>query len=156
MGTKSGWVEKRQHERVLTSLKVEYRLIEGNPKKILKHEHYSDTGLDQVLTLAAKSPVHQAVTKDISVGGMALVGEQGFPVGSIVEVGLQLPHYKTQLKFLAEVMRSESFVEMQRTFFRSGLKILAINKADIDHISRYLHIKKLQNELKEDFKNLKK
>ena len=156
MGTKSGWVEKRQHERVLTSLKVEYRLIEGNAKKALKHENYSGTSLEQVLSMAPRSPVHQAVTKDLSVGGMALVGEQGFPVGAIVEVGLQLPHYKTQLKFVAEVMRSENFTEMQRTYFRSGLKILAINKADIDHISRFLHIKKLQSELKEDIKNLKK
>ena len=156
MGTKSGWVEKRQHERVLTSLKVEYRLIEGNAKKVLKHEQYTDTSLDQVLNMAQRSPIHQAVTKDLSMGGMSLVGEQGFSVGSIGEVGLQLPHYKSMLKFVAEVVRSESFVEMQRTFFRSGLKILAINKADIDHIGRFLHIKKLQDELKEDLKNLKK
>ena len=156
MGAKQGWVEKRQHERVLASLKVDYRLLEGNAKKVLKHEHYSDTGLDEVLRLAPKSPVHHAVTKDLSIGGMALVGEQAFPAGSVVEVSLQLPHYKAQLKFVAEVMRSESFVEMQRTFHRSGLKILAINKADIDHISRYLHIKKLTHELKTDLKNLKK
>lgn len=156
MGTKSGWVEKRQHERVLTSLKVEYRLVEGSAKKALKHEHYSDTSLEQVFQMAQKSPVHQAVTRDISIGGMALVGEQAFPMGAVVEVGLHLPYYKTQLKFVAEVVRSESFVEMQQTYYRSGLKILAINKADIEHISRFLHIKKLQNELKEDLKNMKK
>ncbi len=156
MSTKPGWMEKRQHERVLTSLKVEYRLVEGSAKKVLKHENYSDTTLDQVVQMSAKSTVHQAVTKDISMGGMSLVGEQAFPMGAIVEVGLHLPHYKTQLKFVAEVVRSDAFTEMQRTYYRSGLKILAINKADIDHISRYLHIKKLQNELKEDIKNLKK
>ena len=84
MSTKPGWMEKRQHERVLTSLKVEYRLVEGSAKKVLKHENYSDTTLDQVVQMSAKSTVHQAVTKDISMGGMSLVGEQAFPMGAIV------------------------------------------------------------------------
>jgi|HubBroStandDraft_1064217.scaffolds.fasta_scaffold366961_1 c-di-GMP-binding flagellar brake protein YcgR len=151
----TGWMEKRQHERVTSTLKVQYRLVEGDAKKILKHVSYSKSTIEQVSELAQKSHVHHAVTRDLSIGGMALVGEQAFPKGAVVEVSLQLPHYKTLMKFVAEVVRSESFTEMQRTLHRAGLKILAINQEDIDHISRFLHIKKLQNELKDDLRGSK-
>lgn len=153
---KTGWVEKRKHERVESALKVEYRLVEGDAKKVLKHSSYSKSTIDQVSELARNSHVHHAVTRDLSIGGMALVGDQAFPMGAVVEVGLHLPHYKATLKFVAEIVRSESFNEMQRTLHRAGLKILAINQEDIDHIGRFLKIKKLQNELKEDLRNLKK
>lgn len=153
---KTGWVEKRKHERVISSLKVQFRLLEGDARKVLKQSSYSKTTMDQIGAFAAKSPVFQAVTRDLSLGGMALVGDQPFPRGGVVEVGLHLPHFKTVLKFAAEVVRSESFTEMHRTLHRAGLRILAINQEDLDHIGRYLHIKKLQNELKEDLRRLGK
>jgi hypothetical protein len=153
---KTGWVEKRKHERIVSSLKVQYRLVEGDARKVLKHSSYNKTTMDQISEFAQKSPVFHAVTRDLSLGGMALVGDQPFPSGAVVELGLHLPHYKTMLKFVAEVVRSESFTEMQRTLHRAGLRILAINQEDIDHIGRFLHIKKLQNELREDLRTLKR
>src|SRR6185295_5661392 len=149
MITKNGWMEKRQHERVVATLKIEYRMfVEGDAKKILKGASYKETTVDQLASLSKNSTLYHAVTRDISLGGMALIGEHPFPIGAVVEVGLHLPHYKTVLKFAAEIVRSDSFVEMQRTMHRAGLKILAINRADMDHITRFLHIKKLHQELK--------
>jgi hypothetical protein len=156
MSTKSGWMEKRKHERVVATLKIQYRMFEeGDAKKILKDASYKETTVDQLSSLSKNSPLYHAVTRDISLGGMSLIGEHAFPIGAVVEVGLQLPHYKTVLKFAAEVVRSDSFVEMQRTMHRAGLKILAINRGDLEHISRFLHIKKLHQELKDDLQNLK-
>jgi c-di-GMP-binding flagellar brake protein YcgR len=145
---KTGWMEKRQYERIVANLKVQYRMVEEkDAKKVLKHSSYKDSAVEHLPELAKKSHVYHAVTRDLSLGGLALVSDHPFPIGSVAEVGLQLPHYKTILKFLAEVVRSDSFTEMQRTLHRAGLRILAINRDDVDHIGRYLHIKKLQNEL---------
>ena len=136
---KTGWMEKRQHERVVATLKIDYRMVDSkDSKKVLDHDHYKLTTVDHLPELSRKSPLHHAVTKDISVGGLALLGAEQFAMGAIVEIGLHLPKYKTTLKFLARVVRTESFIEMGRTIHRAGVQTLAINRADLDRIQKYL------------------
>ncbi len=136
---KTGWMEKRQHERVVATLKVDYRTVDAkDSKKIQDHDHYKLTTVDHLPELSKKSPLHHAVTKDISMGGLALLGTEPFAMGALVEIGLHLPKYKTTLKFLAKVVRTESFVEMGRNIHRAGVQTLAINQSDLDRIQKYL------------------
>jgi hypothetical protein len=139
MGPKSGWVEKRQHERVLATLKMEYQVVSGpEAQKLLGHENYKLTQKQHLPELSEKSSLYRAVTKDISLGGLSIVSQQPLQKGNLMEISLHLPNYKTKLKFLAEIMHVESTVEMGRTIFHAGIRTLAIHKGDVDRIGDYL------------------
>jgi hypothetical protein len=139
MANNKGWIEKRQHERIVATVKVDFRLV--NPKdskNVLDHVDYKNTTVEKMPALSHKSSLYHAVTKDISLGGLALLGENEFPMGSVVEVGLHLPRYEAVLKFLAKVVRTESFIEMGRTIHRAGVQTIAINHEDLNKIEKYL------------------
>ena len=139
MGMEKGWVEKRQHQRVVATVKVDYRLVDAkDSKKVLDDVDYKNTTVDQMPALEHKSVLYHAVTKDISLGGLALLGDREFPIGAVVEIGLHLPRYEAILKFLAKVVRTESFIEMGRTIHRAGVQTIAINREDLDKIEKYI------------------
>ncbi len=139
MDKKSGWVEKRRFERVLATLKMEYSIVEGREaQKLLSHENYSQTTVDHLPKLSEKSSLYKAVTKDISMGGLALVSQNPLKVGTVLEVALHLPNYKASLKFLAEIRHVETTMEMGKTLFQAGIQTLAIHKGDVDLIAEYL------------------
>jgi hypothetical protein len=135
----SGWVEKRRHERVLATLKMEYQLVSGpQAQKLLDQENYKLTQTEHLPELSEKSPLYRAVTRDISLGGLSLVTQQPLVQGAILEISLHLPNYKTTLKFLARIMHVESSVEMGRTLFHAGIRTLAIHKGDVERIGDFL------------------
>lgn len=139
METKSGWVEKRQHERVLATLKVDFKVIHSeDARKLLENDGYRTTTADLLPELSEKSNLYKAVTKDISTGGLALVTQQPLARGTLMEIALHLPNYKTSLKFIAEIAHVETAEEMGRTIFNAGMRILAINKDDVQLIADYL------------------
>ena len=139
MGTSKGWIEKRQHERVVATVKVDFRLVDAkDSKSVLENVDYKNTTVERLPELSHKSSLYHAVTKDISLGGLALLGDQAFPVGAVVEIGLHLPQYQAVLKFLARVVRTESFIEMGRTIHRAGVQTIAINQDDLNRIEQYL------------------
>ena len=139
MKTKSGWVEKRRQEKVLATMKVDYRVIHSDEaKKLLANDRYRDTTADQLPELSQKSSLYKAVTKDISTGSLTLVSQQSLTNGTLMEVTIHLPNYHTSLKFIAEIMHAETSEEMGMTIFNAGMKILAISKEDVQHIANYL------------------
>jgi hypothetical protein len=147
MEAKSGWMEKRQHERVLATLKVNYLMI--NPeetKKLLKQERYRATTADHLPELSKNSPLYKAVTRDISICGLAMHTQHPLSKGSAVEVNMNLPNYPVTLKFLAEVRHVEKSVEMGRTIYSAGMRIMAISKEDVKRIEDYL-IKQKQGQI---------
>ncbi|HET9869707.1 MAG TPA: hypothetical protein VFR02_04305, partial [bacterium] len=88
MTGKTGWVEKRQHERVVATIKVSYRVIESKQAQaILAQDSYRSTTADQLPGLSQVSPLYEAVTKDVSLGGLSILSEQPMPAGTVLEVG---------------------------------------------------------------------
>jgi hypothetical protein len=139
MAGKTGWVEKRHHERIVATVKISYRLIDSkDAQAMLSQDSYRSTTAEQLPGLSQVSPLYEAVTKDISVGGLSVLSEQPIPKGTVVEVGLTLPNYKTVLKFLAEIVYVESITEGGRALQRSGVRTLAINKGDVTRMEEYL------------------
>lgn len=146
MDQKSGWVEKRQHERVLATLKMEYRIVSGTDAQLLlSQENYSHTTTNQLIELSDKSSLYRAVTKDISMGGLSLVSQQPLRAGMMLEISLHLPNYESILKFLAEIRHVETTTEMGKTLYNAGIQTLAIHKGDMQKIADYLIEQKKQN-----------
>jgi len=136
----SGLMEKRLQERIDASIKVSYHLV---PKEglleVMNQPAYRESTVDHLPELSKKSSVINAVTKDISMGGLSIVGDQLFPMHSALEVHLYLPAYPSPVTLLAEVVRSDSFATgVNGVSYRAGLKMLAINRKDVIRIEKFL------------------
>lgn len=146
MAVHTGWMEKRQFERIDASIKVTYCLIpKSDLVKILSDSEYRESSADHLPELSKKSAIVHAVTRDISMGGLSLVGQQAFPDDSALEIHLYLPGYPVPLTLLAEVVRAEA--ESSGTAgdsFRAGIKILAINRKDVVRLDKYLLAEKIR------------
>jgi len=140
-----GWMEKRQFERVDAAIKVAYRVIpKSELVKYLTDSAYRESTTDRLPELSKKSPTMSAVTKDISMGGLSVMGETEFPPDSALEVFLYLPAYPSPITMIAEIVRTQTTGSSLGDMFRAGLKILAINKQDINRLDRFLLAEKIR------------
>jgi c-di-GMP-binding flagellar brake protein YcgR len=146
MTVHSGWMEKRQYERIDASVKVTYSLVpKAELGAILAHSSYSESTVDRLPELSKKSAIIHAVTRDISVGGMSLVGQEAFSADSALEIHLYLPSYPTPITLLAEVVRVQAEIGgSSGSTYRAGIKILAINRKDVTRLDKYLLAEKLR------------
>ncbi len=139
-------MEKRQFERIDASIKVTYCLIpKAELVQILSDPSYRESSADHLPELSKKSATFHAVTRDISMGGMALVGEQAFPADSALQIHLYLPGYPTPITLIAEVVRAQVDANGSNgTTYRAGIKILAVNRKDVVHLDKYLLAEKIR------------
>lgn len=147
MVMQKGWMEQRRYERIAATLKVSYRVLDAEEKNgILQQPRYSQTTADQLPYLSQKFHAYHAVTRDISEGGLSISGEHPFSEGDHVEISLQLPQYNVAVTLLAEVARSSSFFDLGKTMYNAGVKILALNREDMDRLMMYLLSEKLRQQ----------
>lgn len=143
---RTGYMEKRQSERVDASVKVTYCLIpKSELVSTLANPSYRESTADQLPELSKKSAIVHAVTRDISMGGMSLVGQESFPEDIALEIHLYLPNFPAPITLIAEVIRAG--VEAggsAGTTYRAGLKILAINKQDCIRLDKFLLAEKIR------------
>ncbi len=146
MAVHNGWMEKRQFERIDASIKVTYCLIpKADLVTTLSDASYRESMADQLPELSKKSVVMNAVTRDISMGGMSLVGQESFPEDSALEIHLYLPGYPAPVTLIAEVIRavSENSGSATGSTHRAGIKILAINRKDVIRLDKFLLAEKI-------------
>jgi len=147
MTMQKGWMEQRRHERVAATLKISYRVLDSQEKDgILQQPRYNQTTADHLPHLAQKFHAYHAVTRDISEGGLSISGEHPFNQGDHVEISLQLPQFNVAVTILAEVARSSSFFELGKTMHNAGVKILALNREDMDRLMKFLLSEKLRQQ----------
>ena len=139
-------MEKRQFERIEATIKITYCPIPKDElAKFLSDPEYRESSMDHLPELSKKSATLHAVTRDISMGGMCLVGQKAFPGDSALQIYLHLPGYPAPLTLLAEVVRvmSENTGSNGPTF-RAGIKILAINRQDVVRLDKFLLAEKIR------------
>ena len=146
MGLRQGWMEKRQFERIDATVKVTYTVVpKAELVRVMSEPAYRESSIDHLPELAKKSASVHAVTRDISMGGMSLVGSEEFPPDSALEIHLYLPGYPTPLTLLAEIIRvqSEGSPSSGPTH-RAGIKILALNRQDVVRLDKFLLAEKIR------------
>lgn len=148
MSSHQGWIEKRQYQRVDASIRVAYRFIDRMELiDSLTDKPYKDWTAEHLDELSRKSTVLNAVTKNISMGGMALIGPEQFPEDKSLEIKLFLPTYASPIKMLADVVSAQKEIPtLQGTNYRAGIKILAINSDDVVKLDMYLLSEKLRKQ----------
>jgi c-di-GMP-binding flagellar brake protein YcgR len=77
-------------------------------------------------------------TRDVSQGGLALLGQEPFRVGEQLLVRLELPQVTGAVTCLAEVRWADEFDEMQRKVYRAGLKFTSLLREDVLRLDAYL------------------
>jgi c-di-GMP-binding flagellar brake protein YcgR len=134
----TGWVEKRQNERVLATLKATYqRLSPLKAQEMQDHPDYMSTPSGP----GDEGGFFHAQTKDVSAGGMALVAQDPIKPGERILVKIELPQLPKPITCLAEVRWLKSFEEMKRIIYRAGLKFLSIHKDDVARLNEYVRTK---------------
>ena len=145
MDVQKGWMEQRRHERVSATLTVSYRVLGADETKdALNQPKYNETQAEHLPQLSKKSHAYHAVTKDISEGGLSIVGEHPFAVGERVEISLQLPQYSMPVTMLAEVKQSSSYTQLGKVIYTAGVSILALDKEEMNRLGRYLLAEKIK------------
>lgn len=144
-----GWMEQRKFERVAATLNMSYRVLGDTEKKeALEHSKYSETKAEHLPYLSQKFHVYHAITRDISEGGLSIMGEHPFTEGNHVEIFIQLPPHNSRLTLLAEVARASSFFELGKTMYSAGVKLIALNREDVVRLEKFLLAEKLRQQFK--------
>jgi hypothetical protein len=72
---------------------------------------------------------------DLSNGSVSLCSPNNLQRGYLLEIQLFLSDYHCKLKFLAEAISVQFKEEMKEMVFAVGIKVLAVNKHDMDLVS---------------------
>jgi c-di-GMP-binding flagellar brake protein YcgR len=145
MTVQQGWMEQRKFERISAALRISYRVLDAAEQKgILNQPRYNQTTAEHLPHLSQKFHVYHAITRDISLGGMAISGEQPIPEGAHVEIYLQLPQYNVTLTLLSIVARCTSYFQAGKTMYNAGVKLLALNREDVGKMERFLLAEKIR------------
>ena len=147
-----GTLEQRQFERITSTLQIKYYIIEKDyADKLQVDAAYKDTTLENLSKMDRPNTPLQGVTDNISAGGLALVTDQPVSLGTYVVCDITMPNLPRPLRALAEVVRSDSkegkVIDRTISTYRSGLKIIAINKDDLKRIENYIIEEKIKHRL---------
>ena len=89
----------------------------------------------------------QLITKDLSSGGLQVIGSQKIKVGKKITVTLDLPDYGV-LTIIGEVVRLHQ-PQLERQLFWISVKFLSVPENTRDKISRFIFRKQLGQRQKE-------
>jgi c-di-GMP-binding flagellar brake protein YcgR len=147
-----GTIEQRQFERITSTLQIKYYIIEKEYADTLQQDAaYKDTTLESLSKMDRPNTPLQGVTDNISAGGLSLVTDQPVALGTHVVCDITMPNLPRPLRALAEVVRTDSkegrVVDRTISTYRSGLKIIAINKDDLKRIENYIIEEKIKQRL---------
>jgi hypothetical protein len=147
-----GSIEQRKHERITSTLQIKYYIVDKEyADKLQEDAAYKDSTLEKLAKLDRPSTALTGVTENISEGGLQLVSDQPIALGTHVVCDITLPSLPRPLRALAEVMRTDSkegrVIDRTISTYRSGLKIISINKDDLKRIENYIIEEKIKNRL---------
>lgn len=148
-----GTIEKRQFERIVSNLQIKYYIVDAAYAQQLSTEAaYKDTTLEKLATAQRPTNVLSGMSENISAGGLSLVSEQPLAIGTHVVCDITMPALPRPLRALAEVVRSDSkdgrVVDRTQSVYKSGLKIIAINKDDLTRIENHIIEEKIRGRAK--------
>lgn len=147
-----GTIEQRKFERITSTLQIKYYIVEKDyAEKLAQDSAYKDTTLDSLSKMDRPNTPLAGVTDNISTGGLALVTDSPVALGTHVVCDITMPNLPRPLRALAEVVRTDSkegrVIDRTISTYRSGLKIIAINKDDLKRIENYIIEEKIKHRL---------
>jgi c-di-GMP-binding flagellar brake protein YcgR len=105
----------------------------------IDHRRYVRLGLQLPMQfeIVGSHRVGQSQTRDFSPEGIRFTAEQSLPVGTQIEVTLQLPDRKDPVRFVGEVVWSEARLEEATAASDVGVRFVKISKRDQELLLHY-------------------
>lgn len=129
-------VERRKFNRIAASLEVAYQVVSEKEKvDIASAEEFPGVA---ILPLVKRYKTGQAIIRDISEGGLAIVGEESFAVGEQLKLSVQFPEAGKPIEIQATVRSSKAVYKEGKTTFKTGLMIVDVDLEDFVHLLDYL------------------
>ncbi|MCE5300667.1 MAG: PilZ domain-containing protein [Spirochaetia bacterium] len=132
-----GWLEQRSSERLSDVLKVVYYPVDGNAAQAVSSEDYKDTTIEKIQEDRSRHSYIQAMTDDVSKGGMSIMTSTPMSIGQMLVIDLFLPKLNKPVKLLAEVRNVERNIKGANTF-KAGLKIVSMSKSDLKRVENHI------------------
>ncbi len=127
MSERTGWLEKWHEGRVVSIVEVKYHRVQvkktrrkkaGGPRPAERHaEHY------------------YVLDKKVHLGQLTLTGNSVFGKHELLEVGLPVPQFQTQLRLLGKAVETTTFLEHKRVVFRAQVHFSGVNKEDFKRLA---------------------
>jgi hypothetical protein len=138
MSMEKGWLEKqRQFERIQDVLKIVYYPVEGTAEQVTATDDYKDTTMEKLSAGKSNNSYINAITDDISKGGMSILTDKPLSLKQLVVIDLFLPKISKPIKLLAEVRNVDSVIKGAASF-KAGVKILSVSKSDLKIIDNHI------------------
>jgi|ERR1035437_1485718 c-di-GMP-binding flagellar brake protein YcgR len=138
MSMEKGWLEKqRQFERVQDILKISFSPIEGTAEQIMATDDYKDTTVEKLANTKSGNSYINAMTDDISKGGMSILTNKPLALKQLVVIDLFLPKISKPIKLLAEVRNVDSAIKGAASY-KAGVRILSMSKSDLKRIENHI------------------
>jgi len=134
MDIQKGWLEQRASERISNILKVVYYPMKKD-SAVASTEEYKNTTIEKIQADFTASSYVQAMTEDISKGGLSITTHDPLEIGQNVIIDLFLPKLSRPVKILTEVRNLEKI----GSTYKAGLKTISISKSDLQRIELYLN-----------------
>ena len=135
-GSLKAWVERRKFNRVAVSLEVTYVIA---AKKSSKGTAYSERAAsDPLLPLSKRLKVGRTIIKDLSEGGLCIVGDEAFTKGQRLALFVQFPQANDPIAILAEVRSCRSATQAAKTSYKAGLRIVDLDLEEMAQLMDYL------------------
>ena len=152
MEAAKGTIEQRKFERITSTLQIKYYVVDKDyAEKLQEDAAYKDSTLEKLAKLDRPSTALTGVTDNISQGGLQLVSDQPMGLGTFVVCDISIPKLPRPMRALAEVVRTDSkegrVIDRTISTYRSGLKIISINKDDLKRIENYIIEEKIKSRL---------
>lgn len=134
MAVQKGWLEQRSTERISNSLKVVYYPLKKGSTASTTDE-YKDTTVEKIQADFTANSYIQAMSDDISKGGLSITTSDPLEINQHVIIDLFLPKISKPIKILTEVRN----IDKTGGTYKAGLKTLSISKSDLSRIEQHLN-----------------
>jgi hypothetical protein len=132
--------ERRQFNRIAASLDVAYELLSGKVKvDVASPEDHPGVA---ILPLVKHFKKGKGLIRDISEGGLAMVGEEAFRIGEQLKLFVKFPEADKTIVIQATVRSCKAVYKDGQNTFKMGLMIVDVDLEDFIHLLDYLFEKR--------------
>jgi hypothetical protein len=140
---KKGWIEKLNSGKDSSPLLMDYRVVPAaEASALLKDPNYSKTSFHHSGIVNMMARLLHFQPEELLEGRVAFCSQEPLKPGNNLEVQMKILSYNCKLKFIVETLKVDFQAEMKEMVFSTGMRILAVNKTDMDFLGRVIEAEK--------------
>lgn len=143
---KSNFLDKKMHPLPIWKVAMPYDIEKIQMREFVRIDAILPVSVQSMPIEEESQPIHM-FTKDISGGGTQIVSKQSIPIGSKLQLNIDIPDFGI-VNVIGEVVR-EDRPQADNSLFWVGIRFLDIQEKDRNKIIKYIFKKELEKRRKE-------